>query len=555
MGWFTDLFLPKYETEEPKRASDETLGQVLTSYDLVEVMPSEKQNESPVVIVSPKALKESTSSPSTAEIGSSSASPFTSFTRREYNSELQGLKGLHKYDQMRRSDGTVRATLRTVKTPVLAARWFIEAASDSKRDQNAADFVWDCLTKHMSISWSQVLVEALLCADFGYYMFEKVWEERVIDGKKRMIWKKLAPRHPMDVAEWVYDAHGGPKGAWMYVMENASVSGGHVQQPNVMPDASQYIGGNPYNVVGTGNRQGQKYIPIDKLLVFTFDREAGNIEGISVLRSAYKHWYYIEQLYKIDAIQKERHGIGVPVIKLPVGFTKEDLAVAHSLGRNLRTNERAHIVLPPMWEISFAKLEGSPVDAMKSIEHHKGQIRENILANFLGNDKPTKEEDLSMFLKATRFIADVVCDTFNQYAIPQLMEYNFDRVGVPTLKARRIGEQADWRTLSFAIRNLIGAGVIRPDDRLEEYIREEMDLPKADVQTVRVVQTPQAAPGNPATQPNATPGTASGGVKPNGPGVDKQSTNDNKVGLPRQTPLPNVSTGQSNAGIDGSGGK
>src|SRR6202000_3063401 len=115
-------------------------------------------------------------------------------------------------------------------------------------------------------------------------------------------------------------------------------------------------------------------IPINKLLVFSFDKEAGNIEGISLLRSAYKHWYYKDTLYKIDAIQKERHGIGVPVIQMPPGWKKADKDLAEKIGRNLRTNEKAHIVLPPMWNILFAKLEGQPVDCLPSIEHHNQMI-------------------------------------------------------------------------------------------------------------------------------------------------------------------------------------
>lgn len=496
-------------------STDVVLGEVLSNYDLVEVVANEGN---PFVIVAEKQLADS-STPDTNEIGTSSPSPFTQFTRREYNRDLQGVKGLEKYDQMRKSDGEVSGTLLAIKTPVLAGRWFIEPASQSKRDQKAAEFIWKCFTDYMSISWNQVLVESLLCADFGYYMFEKVWEERVIDGKTRMIWQKLSPRHPLDVKKWTYDKNGGPKGVWMYVPDETGA----------------------YGVK-------EKFIPIDKLLVFTHKREAGDIEGVSALRTAYKHWYYIEQLYKIDAIQKERHGIGIPVIKLPVGFTAGDKIAAETLGKNLRTNERAHVVLPPNWDILFAKLEGNPVDALKSIEHHKQQIRASILASFLGSDRATSEEDIALFLKATRFIANIVCDTFNLYAIPQLMDYNFERVGVPKLKVRRIGEQADWRTLSFAIRNLIGAGVIRPDDKLEAWIRDEMDLPMADLETVRVVQTPQAGPAGATTLPNATPGTDT-----SAPGNQKQDTNNNQVGLPRQTPLPPVGVGQRNAGVDGSG--
>jgi hypothetical protein len=340
--------------------------------------------------------------------------------------------------------------------------------------------------------------------DFGYYMFEKVWEERKIQGQTRMVWKKLAPRHPMDVLEWVFDDNGGPNAVKM-----------------INPDTFD-----PEPIV----------IPIEKLLVFSFDKEGGNIEGMSILRSSYKHWYYKDKLYMIDAIQKERHGIGVPVIKLPMGFSKTDKLDADQLGRNLRTNERAHVVLPPNWELLFAKLEGQPVNAMESIEHHDKQIQKNALVAFM--DGNAKEEDQTMFLKATRFIADIVAGTFNSYAIPQLIDYNFVRgEKYPKLKARRIGEQADWRTMSFAVRNLIGAGVIIPDDKLEESLREEMDLPKADVATQRVVATPQA------------PG--SGGTA-QGPGQQKQAGAE-KPGLPRQA-APSANPPAGNSGTDRSGG-
>lgn len=530
MGKLRDFLIgpPSTSPSDQVEAATVVWSEILSKYDLVEVV-SDSGNNQPYVVVSERAKESAKSFADPAlkainmrEIGSSSPSPWISFSRKEYNRDLEGIKGLQTFDRMRKSDGVIRGTLRVVKTPVLSARWFVEPKSDKRRDRNASEFVWKCLTEYMSISWPQVLVEALLCADFGYYMFEKVWEERIIEGKKRVILKKLSPRHPMDVKEWKYDDHGGPEGVVMY---SANSSGS----------------------------QEDIYIPIEKLLVFTFDREASNIEGISVLRSAYKHWYFKEQFYKIDAIQKERHGIGIPVIKLPPNFNDADKIAANELGRNLRTNERAHVVLPPNWELLFAKMEGHMVDVIKSIEMHDRAIRENVLAGFLDSAATTKEEDQTLFLKATRFIADVICDTFNLYLIPQLMEYNFQRVGTPRLRARRIGEQADWRTLSFAIRNLIGAGVIRPDDRLEEYLREEMDLPKADVKTMRVVQTPQGGPQTPATVPNATPGSPVGA--PGVAGQQKQDSNTNTVGLPRQSPLPPVGLPKQKAGLDTSGGK
>jgi hypothetical protein len=453
------------------------MNELMSKYDLQEVVLNDGE---PFIVVSEREASTKLADATTVslgEIGSSSPSPFTSQSRREYNSDLYGIKGLEQYDRMRKGDGAVRGTLRLIKTPVLAARWFVEPASLSKKDVKIAKFVEDCLWEYTSYSWSQTLTEALLMCDFGYYMFEKVWEERLIDGVPRLVLKKLAPRHPMDVAKWHFDYNGGPQAVEFFPPNSYALDD---------------------NIV----------IPIKKMLVFTFDMEAGNIEGISVLRSAYKHWFYKEQLYKIDAIQKERHGIGIPVIKLPMGFSADDKRIANELGRNLRTNERAHVVLPPNWDLMFAKLEGQVVDALKSVEHHNSMIRENVLGSFLDGNVNTKDEDQVMFLKATRFTAAIIADVFNNYLIPELVQYNFGKAELPKLKARRIGETVDQRTLSFAIRNLIGANVIKPDDALEEYVREEMDLPRADPSTARETATPQAGNSAVAGPPRQGPPTA-----------------------------------------------
>lgn len=500
----------------------------------------------------------------TSELGTAVASPWTSWTRREYNQDLFGLKGLQIYDKMRKSDGTVRGTLRLAKTPVLAAQWGMKPASDSTRDKNIRDFVWANLNTWMSMSLPQFITEALLMLDFGYYMFEKVFahgEDVTMDSKARgkICWKKFAPRHPMDVKEWFFDLNGGPLSVDMWappvaIGENRAGSPGNV----------------PNNFEGGVIQAFQRWIniPIDKLVVFTFDKEAGNVEGISILRSAYKHWYYKDNLYKIDAIQKERHGIGVPVIQLPMGYSGDDKILADQLGRNLRTNERAHVVLPPNWILEFAELHGNPVDCLTSIRHHDNMIPQSIIGQFMNSEKTTIEQQHTIFLKATRFTADIVLDVMNKYAIPQLVNLNWGRSVYPQLYAKRIGEQEDWRTQSFTLRNLVGAGIIVPDQPMEDQLRDEMGLPPADVGTARIVRSPaqenvqkiqpapteEPGPGH-KTVPAQMPGTP---ATPNQKQPGSQPTVPSP-GLPRQKATPSTvapSTGKGDrSGISGRRGQ
>jgi hypothetical protein len=436
------------------------------------------------------------------ELGSSSPSPWTAWTREEWNPKLRDKNGINEYYKMKRLDGMIRGMMRQWKTPVLSAHWFVEPGGDSARDLNAAEFVHDNFFsgQHLNMSWLRLLEEILLMGDYGHSVFETVYK---LDSDRKVRLRKLAPRHPADIRQWLWDGHGGPDGVEMEPIE---------------------LGGDGQGIV----------IPISKLVIFSHEAEGGDLRGTSVLRSAYKHYVYKDTLYKIDAIQKERHGIGVPVIKLPAGYNDNDKRVAENLGRNLRTNERAHVVLPPMWELLFAKLEGNPVDCLASIKHHNEMIMANVLANFM-TDPKTKKENLESFYKSTRYVAECITDTLNMHCIPELVDLNWSRVKYPMLRARRIGEWEDQRTQSFTLRNFVGAGLLTPDEPLEEFLRRENDLPPPDLATRRVPVTPQA-PGQPGGEPNA-------------PEPPKPA----RTGPPRQADA-NAGTPQRNAGRDRSGG-
>lgn len=442
------------------------------------------------------------------ELGTTKSS-FSSFMREEYNNDLRGIQGLRMYDKMRRNDGAVYGSLLAVKAPINGATWFIQPGhSDPGKDghghtlndldREIAAFVALNLEQFMTYSWKAVLREALLMLEFGYYMFEKVWALKIVNGEERIILRKLAARHPLDVYQWRFDENGGPNAVDMYNSEGGI---DHVR------------------------------IPISKLVVFTHDLESGNLEGRSMLRSAYKHWFYAETAYKIDGIQKERHGIGIPIITLPIGFTPADKTLAHEIGRNLRTNESAHVVVPQNWEIIFAKLEGQPVSALETAQHHGKMIFQNVLAGALWGDaaQGASEAQMEMFYKSVRHIADAIADAMNQYVIPQLVDMNWpDIEHYPTIAVRKLGDTAEARTLSFALRNYVGAGIIQVDEPLEEWARETMNAPELDPSTIRQVATPQQA----------------GPKAPEGP----------DVGPPRQSQAANQrQKPSSSAGRDGGG--
>jgi hypothetical protein len=171
-------------------------------------------------------------------------------------------------------------------------------------------------------------------------------------------------------------------------------------------------------------------------------------------------------------------------------------------------------------------------------------IKLNVLAGFMGASS-VDDNAMDMFFKSTRYLANTIAAVFNKFVIQQLVDLNFRRGKYPKLRARRIGEWNDLRTLSFAARNFVGAGLITPDDVLEASLREESDLPPMDKATSRVVVGPalQHVPSNPDVFNNPA------GSDANTPGAPVPG----RAGLPRQTP-PSPGRIRGNSGRDTSGG-
>jgi hypothetical protein len=367
---------------------------------------------------------------------------------------------IRTYNKMVRTDVSCRISLRAGKAPVLGGQYYIQPYDETEQSAQIAEFAAENIFLAPSRPWLLALQDIMKMLDYGFAVMEPVFElrewapKRTTPGANRKQYtmiRKLAPRPANTISLFEYDNNGGPS---------------QVTQQAIQADNS---------VV-------EKKLGIEKLLVFTFEGEGVNLEGQSVLRSAYEHWYYKQQLYKIDAIQKERHGIGVPDIELPAGYSANDKRIAHILGRNLRTNEYAYIVRPPGFKVGFAELKSVLTNALESATHHDLQIMKNILIQFIDPNASGSRAggvvSIDIFMKSMRYIASMVCSYVNQFLMPQIVGYNFDTDQFPTLSVRNIGEVKDIQMWAAAVSNLVNQNAITVDDDTEQYIRDVMQFPQ-----------------------------------------------------------------------------
>lgn len=392
----------------------------------------------------------------------------------DYNIALQGRRAIQTYDKMRRGDAQVHATLQVIKLNLLSARPIIVPPADGDTsDEQIAEFVEACLLDDdaMRHTWDFSLRHMLLKLDFGYSVLEKVWE---IGPNNELRFHRLAPRLSPSIEEWHVDENG----ELIEVVQRANKNG----------------------------REQTLIIPGEYAAVFVHDREGDNFNGISLLRSAFKHWYYKDQLYNIDAIAHERWGVGIPVAKLETNAVKTtaNLNAIEKLLEGLRSHHRAYAVEPPGVAYRILTPDGSRSNdgLMASIEHHDVMIARNILAQFMNvgqapnGTRSSTESLVEVFFTSIEGLGETIAGECKRQLIKPLCDLNFPMQGrqYPSLRFTNI-RKADHAALADSLSKLIPTGAITPDADIENMLRQIMGLPPRDPATVSVGATPQAQGG------------------------------------------------------------
>lgn len=409
--------------------------------------------------------------PKRPEIGASGTTNFQGIIDTdEYVTELTGTTLYKTVDKMRWSDASVQASLLMCELPIRSAEWNVEPASQEAQDVEVAEFIKECLFNELLVSWEQILRQVLLMHPYGCMPFEIIYKIRD-DGK--VCWRKWAPRLPRTIERWNVDKNGELESLIQRVYKD--------------------------------NKYEEIEIPVQKLMVFVYRQEGDNYLGSSLLRQAYKHWFFREKYYKVDAVAQERTGIGIPVITLPDGYTDDDYDNAEKLGKNLRGHEKACVVKKTGWEVEMLDMKNSSLrDPMPMLEHHTREILKAVLAQFIEIGATSSkggysqsESDKNMFLSSLDASAKLVEQVVNKEII-KLVDYNFNVDKYPKLSHTDLAVR-DVKELAEAIQGLVFSGVLIPDEKLEVYLRDVLKLPERDEESERAKdeepkETPEGEP-------------------------------------------------------------
>lgn len=442
----------------------------------------------------------------TGQIGKSGTFLFNGIiTREEYNPDLMRWELLKNIDIMRRSDATIKAALKVVKLPILSTTWRIEAASDDPQDIEIAD--WVRFNLFDNIDFPSTLSEVLTFLEFGYSVFEKVWDyvqwqpNTIVVGKDEdgNPIEKIQPKKTMIGL------------AGLESRKQRSIYRWKTNDETPVFGITQYVPGGTYSIPG------------DKLAVFTLEREGENYEGISLLRPAYKHWRIKDKLELIEAVRHERQGLGIIEVVPPEGANEDDINMAIDSARQVRASEEGVIKHPNGWTMQFMDMKSGTsqlTDIQSTLEYHKREIMKSVLAQFLelgGNkggsgSKATSADQSSLFDDSEEYTAKYIGNVFNQFVIRELVDLNYSNVkNYPTLEHGKIGDDS-LTEIGTVVNQLMTAGALTADPQFEQWIRQQLHAPALPDDMVENYENlpsrqkaPTIVPAAPVNDPNAPP--------------------------------------------------
>jgi hypothetical protein len=392
----------------------------------------------------------------------------------ETTPELIWPQSVFVFDQMRRQDAQVASVLRAVTLPV----WRIDPAGARAR---VVKFVADDLGLPIvgknptapprlkdRFSWQEHLRQALMMLVFGHMYFEQVY--RVDEGGNAAHLRKLAPRPPKTI-----------------------------ERIDVAPDGGLIA----IKQYWTSTTEQPKPIPVDRLVAYVHDREGGNWLGNSLLRPAYKHWLIKDRLLRVQAQTIERNGMGIPLYKGQDGAETDDIAKGAAMAQAWRAGEAAGSAVPFGADLVLRGVEGTLPDAQPAIDYHDSQIARAVLAHFLNLGTQTGSWALGttfadFFTLSLQTLAQQIADTATQHIIEDLVDANFgENEPAPRLVFDEIGSRQ--AATAEALKSLVDAGIVHPDQVLEETSRQQYGLPPADPATATA--PPQPSPGTTVPPP------------------------------------------------------
>lgn len=421
------------------------------------------------------------------QIGVSGLRRYGSYVYEEFLPDLRWPYAGKIYQEMSDNDPVIGAILYLAEMLIRGTCWTVEPASTSAADVEAAKFLEGCLDD-MDMSWANTISEILSMITYGFSFHEIVYKIRrgpnetnpkykskFTDG--RIGWRRIPIRAQSSLHEWTFNEEGDV------------VAFVQMAEPN-------------FNITS---------IPMSKGLLFRTRVSRDNPEGKSLLRNAYRPWFFKKHFEEIEGIGIERDLAGFPVLKAPPDmdlWNDDDERMvalrsrAEELVASVRRDSEEGVLLPNGWDLTLLSSGSSrQISIGETIDRYDNRIAITMLSDIIliGNNKAgsfaladTKQSMLAAALQAQ---LQNIADVFNNKAVPDLFRYNtFSNITeLPKIVPGQI-QTPSLKELALVLRAM---GLkIAGDMKLQNYLRHVLGMPGLDQETFDEIYRMQSSDDN-----------------------------------------------------------
>lgn len=434
------------------------------------------------------------------QLGVSGIRRYGPYIYEDFLPELRWPGAARVYQEMSDNDPIIGSILYLAEMLIRGCTWTVEPAGNSEADLEAAEFLRSCMND-MDASWANVISEVISMLPYGFSFHEVLYKVRrgpdesspryrskYSDG--RIGWRGLPCRAQTSLAEWEFDEEGNVT-AFIQRCE---------------PDFKTIR------------------IPMTKGLLFRTRVSKDNPEGKSLLRNAYRPWFFKKHFEEIEGIGIERDLAGFPVLSAPEGldlWNPEDPNMvkmrsdAEALVASVRRDSEEGMLLPHGWELKLLTSGSSrQINIGDTIQRYDVRIAMTMLSDIImiGNNgtgsfalADTKKSLLAAALQAQ---VSNIADVFNSKAVPALFMMN-DFPGISELP-KIVPSGIQNPSLSELALMLRAMGLnIAGDKELLNYLRHILGFPNMtddvfnNVYLVQASKKKEADLGDPDTDDNA----------------------------------------------------
>lgn len=413
----------------------------------------------------------------TQEVGVPGLKEWNGYVEEELHPRLQGKIAARTFSEMALNDDIVGAALYAIEGFLRRVDWVVVPADESAGAKEQADFLRSCM-HDMDAPWSDFISDVLSMLVYGYSLHEIVykyrrgidqtnprWRSKHDDG--RVGWRNLSCRAQESIEKWDIDPSTGE------IL-------GACQQP-------------PPNYA-------ERYLPMNRCVLFRTKSYKNNPEGVSILRRAYRAWYFKKRIQEIEAIGIARDLNGIPVFEVPAQFMTAAATPAQraligqfkNLVSLIARDQLEGLVIPAEtdsegkptgYKFRLASSSGQKqVPADPVIRRYDSRIAMSLASEFLmlGTEKTGSfalaAEKSSTFVKSLEWYCGVIRDQLNNVCVARLMQAN--AVPPEQWPSIQYGEldTPDLQRLGLYLSQIAGAGLITPTPELEVQLREMADL-------------------------------------------------------------------------------